>query len=107
MKKNKFLSQAIDDVSWGIFVSYLMYKADWANKNILRIGQFEPSSKTCNECGKINHKLTLKDRKWICECGTKLNRDINAARNIRDFAFDKQNLIGQDMSESTLREIED
>lgn len=58
------------------------------------------NSKTCNVCGLINNSLTLKDREWTCKCGAKHDRDQNAALNIRDFAFDKQNMIGQGMSES-------
>ncbi|NJP05200.1 MAG: transposase, partial [Chloroflexaceae bacterium] len=39
----------------------------------------------CNECGHINYALTLADRVWTCPgCGTMLDRDGNAARNIRD-----------------------
>ena len=51
MVKNHNLAQAINDVSWSTFVSMLEYKADWYGKNILRIGQFSPSSKTCSNCG--------------------------------------------------------
>jgi len=54
----------------------------------LKIGTFEPSSKTCSCCGKINKELTLKDREWTCNrCGTLLNRDVNAAINIKNFAL--------------------
>ena len=45
MVKNHNLAQSITDVSWSTFVSMLEYKADWYGKNILRIGQFAPSSK--------------------------------------------------------------
>jgi putative transposase len=104
MIKNHCLAQAISDVGWGIFVTYLTYKANWVGKNILRIGRFDPSSKTCNICGLVNQNLTLADREWICKCGTKHDRDFLAACNIRDFAFDKQNLIRQELPESTLGE---
>jgi len=61
----------------------------------LQIGQFEPSTKICSNCGYYNRDLTLSDRDWICpDCGSHHDRDINAAINIRKFALDRQNLIG-------------
>ncbi len=87
MVKNHKLAQAITDVSWGEFVRQLEYKAEWYGKNIIRIGRFEPSSKTCSCCGAINKELTLQDREWTCVCGGVLNRDFNAAINIKNFAL--------------------
>ena len=88
MVKNHNLAQAISDVSWSTFVSMLEYKAEWYGKNILRIGRFAPSSKTCSNCGSINKELQLKDREWTCSsCSTVLDRDINAAINIKSFAL--------------------
>jgi len=88
MLKNHCLASSISDVSWGMFVTMLEYKALWNGVNILRIGRFEPSSKTCSECGYINKELTLKDREWNCpECGSVLNRDFNASINIKNFAL--------------------
>ena len=88
MVKNHNLAQAISDASWSTFVSMLEYKADWYGKNILRIGQFAPSTKTCSNCGAINKELTLKDREWTCgSCSTVLDRDVNAAVNIKSFAL--------------------
>lgn len=87
MVKNHNLAQAISDVSWSTFVSMLEYKAEWYGKNILRIGQFAPSSKTCS-CGVINKDLKLSDREWTCKsCGTTHDRDILAACNIKSFAL--------------------
>ena len=88
MVKNHCLAQSISDASWGMFVTMLEYKAEWYGKNILKIGKFEPSSKTCSCCGSINKELTLQDREWTCKsCGTLLNRDANAAMNIKSFAL--------------------
>src|SRR5690554_871807 len=88
MVKNHNLAQAITDVSWSTFVTMLEYKADWYGKNILRIGRFAPSSKTCSNCGTINKELTLKDREWACKgCNSVLDRDVNAAINIKSFAL--------------------
>ena len=92
MMKNHNLAQAISDVSWSTFVTMLEYKADWYGKNILRIGRFSPSSKTCSCCGYINKELTLKDRSWTCpKCSSVLDRDVNASINIKSFAL-KNNL---------------
>lgn len=94
MVKNHNLAQSISDVSWSTFVSMLEYKAEWYGKNILRIGQFAPSSKTCS-CGVINKGLKLSDRKWTCKsCGTTHDRDILAACNIKSFAL-KNHLSGE------------
>jgi putative transposase len=63
------------------------YKCEWAGKNLLDIGRFEPSSKMCGSCGAVNKELKLSDRVWTCSCGAKHDRDVNAAENIRRMAF--------------------
>lgn len=69
-------------VAWMVMI--VNKKLKWYGKNILYIGRFEPSSKLCSNCGTINKELQLKDREWICsECGTKHDRDANAATNIK------------------------
>ena len=87
MIKNHKLAQALSDISIGKFNEILEYKAEWNGVNILRIGQFEPSSKMCS-CGAINKELKLSDRFWTCKsCGVKHHRDYLAATNIKRFAF--------------------
>ncbi len=87
MKKNHKLAQAISDSGWYSFVQKLTYKAEWVGKTVLKIGMWEPSSKTCNVCGYHNSELTLDIREWQCpECKTIHDRDINAAINIKKFA---------------------
>ena len=88
MMKNRKLSKHIGDAGWGMFFQFLRYKSEWYGSNIVTIGRFEPSSKTCSKCGYIKHDLTLKDREWTCPvCGEHHDRDVNAAINIRDFSF--------------------
>ena len=88
MMQNHHIARAIQDASWGEFTRQLQYKSDWNGDNIIYIGRFEPSSKTCSVCGYVNHDLKLSDRKWTCpQCGTKHDRDINAAINIKEMAF--------------------
>ena len=96
MIKNHNLAQAISDVSWAEFNRMIEYKAEWYGVNILRIGRFAPSSKTC-ECGVINKELTLSDRVWKCKrCGKVNHRDELAARNIKKFAL--KDYSGQELS---------
>ena len=100
MMKNKHLSNSIQSAAWSEFVRQLKYKSDWYGKNVLFIGRFEPSSKTCSKCGYVKSDLQLSEREWVCpKCGEKHDRDVNAAINIRDFAFHKQNLIGIENNE--------
>ena len=88
MVKNHCLARAISDMGWSEFRSMLEYKAEWQGKNISVIGRFDPSSKTCSCCGKINKELKLSDREWICpHCGAKHDRDVNAAKNIKTFGL--------------------
>jgi putative transposase len=82
MMSNKKLSKHIADVSWGTFVRFLEYKADWNDKQVVKINRFYPSSKTCNVCGWINQDLNLSVREWTCKNGHHLDRDENAAKNI-------------------------
>lgn len=88
MLKNHTFAQSIIDVSWAKFTQMLEYKGEWYGVNVLRIGRFEPSSKSCSNCGYINNELKLSDRKWKCNmCDTIHDRDINAALNIKNFAL--------------------
>jgi len=86
MVKNRKLSKAISDVGWSQFISFLSYKAEWSGRIIQKIGKFFPSSKLCSCCGVIKKDLTLKDRSWICDCGVRISRDLNAAVNIKNEA---------------------
>ena len=99
MMSNHKLADSISDASWFSFISKLKYKAAWRNKIIIQIGQFYPSSKTCNDCGYINHNLKLFDRSWVCpKCRKVHDRDINAAKNIlnRGLTILKQSSSGTD-----------
>ncbi|ABX32317.1 transposase, IS605 OrfB family [Petrotoga mobilis SJ95] len=88
MLKNHHLAKSISDSGWYQFKTFLKYKAERLGKKVIEIGMFEPSSKTCSVCGYKNEGLKLSDREWVCpECGTKHDRDINAAVNIRQFGL--------------------
>jgi putative transposase len=82
MVKNHKLAKHISDASWGTFIRLLEYKADWNDKQIIKVNRFYPSSKTCCVCGWINQDLKLSSREWTCKNGHILDRDVNAAKNI-------------------------
>lgn len=84
MMKNHNLARSIQELSLYRFKEMLRYKADWYGNHIVEIDRFFPSSKLCSNCGHKNNELKLSDREWICsECGTKHDRDFNAAKNIK------------------------
>jgi len=94
MVRNHHLSKSIADSSWSKFFELLSWKAEEAGRTLTRIPRFEPSSKTCSDCGAINKDLTLNDRQWVCQaCGVLHDRDYNAAKNI--------NRVGQTLQEQT------
>lgn len=94
MMKNHRLAKAFIDVSLHRFKQLLEYKAERLGKNILYIGQFEPSTQICSTCGYKNPKLkNLSIREWVCpKCGAVHDRDINAAINIKNIALSEHNL---------------
>ena len=83
MLKNHRLAKHIADASWNRFISFLEYKAKLYSRRLIKVSAFYPSSKLCSVCGYKNEELTLSDRKWTCPvCGTKHDRDLNAAVNL-------------------------
>ena len=86
MVKNHKLAKAISQAGWRQFCSMLKYKCEREGKVYQEIDRFFPSSKTCNVCLNQVDTLPLEIRFWNCaNCGTKnIDRDLNAAKNIRD-----------------------
>lgn len=85
MVKNHKLAKSISDVSFGEFARQLKYKSEWYGRELIQVGRWYPSSKACNACGFINQDLKLSERTWNCpRCKISLDRDLNAAYNIRD-----------------------
>lgn len=83
MLRNHKLAKSIQNCSWSMFTAMLKYKAEWNKREIIEVGRFFPSSKTCSNCGFIKEQLGLEERSWICpKCKEQLGRDVNAAKNI-------------------------
>lgn len=84
MVQNKNLAKSISDCGWYELTRQLSYKAEWNERNYIKIGRFVPSSQTCSDCGYTNKEVKdLSMREWDCpQCGTHHDRDVNAAINI-------------------------
>jgi putative transposase len=83
MVRNRKLARAIGCTGWAEFRAMLEYKAERCGRQVAPVDRFYPSSKTCSACGHLLASLSLGTRHWACpECGTRHDRDINAAQNI-------------------------
>ena len=103
MMKNHRLAESISEMNFGWFRRILEYKASWYCRVVIKVDRFYPSSKTCHKCGYIKQDLKLSDRRWVCpECGELIDRDYNAACNIRDKGIEI--LVGSRTPELTLVE---
>lgn len=81
--RNHYIAKAIQEVGFYKFKETFTNKALVNDKQVVSVDRFYPSSKTCSVCGYKKQDLKLSDREWTCpNCGTKHNRDINAAVNI-------------------------
>lgn len=70
------------DVSISETIRQLEYKSSWKDKTFVKIDKWFPSSKICNSCGTV-HNMPLIQRSMTCACGNQMDRDFNAALNIR------------------------
>jgi len=83
MVKNRKLARVISDCGWGEFRAMLAYKCERFGRKLSVIDRWYPSSKTCAACGHLLADLPLQTRHWACpSCGTRHDRDVNAAKNI-------------------------
>jgi len=83
MLKNKRSSKSITNGNMGELKRQIEYKCDWYGKNVVKVNRWYASTKTCSVCGE-KYEVGEK-RTWVCpKCGTKHDRDINAAINIKE-----------------------
>lgn len=106
--KNHTLAKSIADCGWYQFGAFLKYKSGDVGKQVIEIGRFYPSSKTCSSCGIVNGDLKLSDRNWTCSsCESEHDRDLNAAVNIamegaRIYKADRKFAGGEEISLETI-----
>ena len=88
MVKNHHLAKSIQESSFNEIKTKLQYKSSWNGVKVVEIDRFFPSSKTCSHCGYVKQDLKLSERYWICpNCGERIDRDINAAINIKNEGY--------------------
>ena len=83
MMKNKHLSKAVQEQCFYEFRRQIEYKAAWNNIPVIVADRFFPSSKLCSCCGAVKKDLKLSDRIYKCECGNVIDRDYQAALNLK------------------------
>ena len=76
------------DSGFGMFRECLKYKLERQGKAYIVVDRFAPAAKTCHFCGHVNEELTTRRRTWTCpSCGAAVCREVNTARNLRDFGI--------------------
>ncbi len=88
-KDNKYLSKGIYKNPFRKFLNELENRLKNYGIKLTKIDRYYPSSKTCNKCNYKKDDLKLSDRIFICpNCKTKIDRDYNAALNIKKYALE-------------------
>ena len=85
MMKNKHLSKAVQRQGLYEFRRQIEYKSEWNNIQVIIADRFFPSSKLCSCCGRIKKHLKLSERIYKCECGNVIDRDYQAALNLKKY----------------------
>ena len=85
MMKNRHLSKAVQQQGFYEFRRQIEYKSAWNNIPVIIADRFFPSSKLCSCCGSIKKDLKLSDRIYKCECGNVIDRDFQAALNLKRY----------------------
>lgn len=80
--KKRNLGKSTYNNGFGMFLTMLAYKLEERGGYLIKVDKFFPSTKTCSCCGRLK-PLELNERTYTCECGNVIDRDINAAINIK------------------------
>ena len=81
---NKYVRRGVQNSCMSEILRQLKYKCN----NFIEVDKYFPSSKTCSNCHSPKADLALSDRVYTCQsCGLKIDRDLNAALNLRQEGF--------------------
>ena len=82
MVQHHCLAKSISDAAWSQFFEQLSSKAEEAGRQFIKVNP-SYTSQTCSGCGH-RQKMPLGERVYHCPCCLlSLDRDLNAARNIK------------------------
>ena len=84
MSRGLHFGKSVMDNGFGTFREMLAYKLEKQGKKLIKVDRYYPSSKRCSCCGAVKKELGLNERVYICSCGNRMDRDVNAAINIRE-----------------------
>ena len=88
-KDNKYIRKGIQQNPFRKLLKTLEDRCNNYGIKITKIDRYYPSSKTCNKCNYKKEDLKLSDRTFVCpKCGLIINRDYNAAINIKKYALE-------------------
>ena len=91
----RLYGKKIGDLAFSEFLNILHYTASKFNVNVVEVDRYFASSQICHNCGYKNPAVKdLNVREWICpNCGTKHDRDSNAAINILRYGLGQRPLL--------------
>ena len=82
--ENKYVRKGVQNSCMSEIHRQLRYKCN----NFIEVDKYFPSSKTCSSCHSLKADLDLSERVYTCQsCGLKIDRDLNAALNLRQEGF--------------------
>ena len=81
------ITKSIYAGGWHSFVNMLQYKTERNDKALVKADKWFASSKVSYYDGTIKNDLSLSERRWIDNSGNKIDRDLNAAKNLNHWGI--------------------
>lgn len=99
-KAGRGLARRLADVSMREIRREIEYKCAAKGTELIVVDRWYPSTRTCSCCGALKKDISLRERVYRCDkCGLEIDRDLNAAVNLRKQIENYR--IGQGVPEST------
>ncbi|WP_162240810.1 RNA-guided endonuclease InsQ/TnpB family protein [Microbacterium sp. Leaf151] len=93
------VGKSVYDTAWGIFLRALQEGSVKRGRDLIVLPRFFPGSRKCSACGTVDGPKPLRVRSWTCpECGATHDRDVNAAVNHLEYAYQVAALAAEDLT---------